>query len=72
MGSKKRPFYRIVVLDSAVRRDGRALDTVGTYNPMTKPMEIKVDKDKVASWIEKGARPSDTVRSLLKKAAEGA
>lgn len=67
MGSKKKPFYRIVAVDSASRRDGRALDYVGYYNPMTEPAEIKIDQDKVASWIERGAQPTDTVRSLLKK-----
>lgn len=68
MGSKKRPFYRIVALDSATRRDGRALEIVGHYNPMTNPAEVKVDKEKVAAWISKGAQPSDTVRALLKEA----
>ncbi len=68
LGSKKRPFYRIVALDSATRRDGRALDYVGYYNPMVDPAEIKVDTDKVKTWLERGAQPSDTVKSLLKKA----
>jgi small subunit ribosomal protein S16 len=67
MGSKKKPFYRIVAVDSASRRDGRALDYVGYYNPMTEPADIKIDQDKVKSWIELGAQPTDTVRSLLKK-----
>ncbi len=67
MGSKKKPFYRIVAVDSATRRDGRALDYVGYYNPMTEPADIKVDQDKVKTWIERGAQPTDTVRSLLKK-----
>lgn len=67
MGSKKKPFYRIVAVDSASRRDGRALDYVGYYNPMTNPADIKIDQDKVKSWIERGAQPTDTVRSLLKK-----
>ncbi|PKN42472.1 MAG: 30S ribosomal protein S16 [Deltaproteobacteria bacterium HGW-Deltaproteobacteria-18] len=67
MGSKKKPFYRIVAVDSASRRDGRALDYVGYYNPMTEPAEIKFDQDKVKNWIELGAQPTDTVRSLLKK-----
>jgi small subunit ribosomal protein S16 len=67
MGSKKKPFYRIVAVDSATRRDGRALDYVGYYNPMTEPADIKVDQDKVRSWMELGAQPTDTVRSLLKK-----
>ena len=68
MGSKKRPFYRIVAVDSATRRDGRALEYVGYYNPMTEPNELKVDMEKVNTWMERGATPSNTVRSLLKKA----
>lgn len=72
MGCKKRPFYRIVALDSATRRDGRALDFVGFYNPMTEPVELKVDMDKVKHWMDQGAKPSNTVKSLLKKAAKAA
>jgi len=68
MGSKKRPFYRIVAMDSKTRRDGRALEYLGYYNPMVDPAEIKVDSDKVRSWIERGAKPTDTVRALLQKA----
>ncbi|SKA64555.1 30S ribosomal protein S16 [Desulfobaculum bizertense] len=68
MGSKKRPFYRIVAIDSATRRDGRPLDFVGYYNPMVNPVELKIDAEKVKYWMEQGAQPSDTVRSLLKKA----
>ncbi|MBI4806072.1 MAG: 30S ribosomal protein S16 [Desulfovibrio sp.] len=68
MGSKKRPFYRIVAMDSATRRDGRALDYVGHYNPMVEPAEITVDAEKVAKWIERGAKPTDTVAALLRKA----
>lgn len=68
MGCKKRPFYRIVAMDSATRRDGRALEYVGHYNPMVNPVELTVDKEKVAAWIAKGAQPSDTVRALLKSA----
>ena len=67
MGSKKCPFYRIVAMDSATRRDGRALEYLGYYNPMVDPVEIKVDSEKVRSWIERGAKPTDTVRALLKK-----
>ena len=67
MGSKKKPFYRIVAVDSASRRDGRVLDYVGYYNPMTEPADIKLDQDKIKSWMERGAQPTDTVRSLLKK-----
>ncbi|EFL50065.1 30S ribosomal protein S16 [Desulfovibrio sp. JY] len=68
MGSKKRPFYRIVAMDSKTRRDGRALEYLGYYNPMVDPAEIKVDSEKVRSWLERGAKPSDTVRALLQKA----
>ncbi|MDQ7832985.1 MAG: 30S ribosomal protein S16 [Desulfovibrionaceae bacterium] len=68
MGSKKRPFYRIVALDSATRRDGRALEYLGYYNPMVDPAELKVDLEKVKQWTDRGAKPSDTVKSLLKKA----
>lgn len=68
LGSKKRPFYRIVAMDSANRRDGRALEYLGYYNPMVDPAEIKVDSEKVRSWLARGAKPSDTVRALLQKA----
>lgn len=68
MGSKKRPFYRLVAMDSATRRDGRALEYLGYYNPMVDPAEIKVDSEKVRVWLERGAKPSDTVRALLRKA----
>jgi small subunit ribosomal protein S16 len=68
MGCKKRPFYRIVAMDSKTRRDGRALEYLGYYNPMVDPAEIKVDGEKVRFWLERGAKPSDTVRALLQKA----
>ena len=67
MGSKKKPFYRVVAVDSQTRRDGRALDYVGYYSPMTNPADIKFDQEKVKMWMERGAQPTDTVRSLLKK-----
>lgn len=69
MGAKKAPFYRIVVADSRFPRDGRCLEEIGYYNPLTDPAEIKVDNEKAAEWIKKGAQPSDTVRALLKKSA---
>lgn len=69
MGSKKKPFYRIVALNSATRRDGRALEYLGYYNPMTSPAEVSLDMDKIKSWMDKGAKPTNTVLSLLKKAA---
>jgi small subunit ribosomal protein S16 len=69
MGSKKRPYYRIVALDSAARRDGRPLDTIGSYNPLTEPAQIVIDKEKLAKWTDRGATPSDTVKTLLRKIA---
>lgn len=68
MGSKRKPFYRIVVADSRMPRDGRFIEEVGYYNPLTNPDEVKLEEDKVFEWLEKGAQPSDTVRSLLSKA----
>ena len=67
MGRKKKPFYRIVVMDSRTRRDGRYLDKIGHYNPVTKPAEVSIDKDKVLEWLKKGAEPSQTVFNLLQK-----
>lgn len=67
MGAKKRPFYRIVVADSRAPRDGRFIEEIGYYNPMTDPIELKVDGEKARKWIANGAQPSDTVRALLKK-----
>ncbi|EFI34005.1 ribosomal protein S16 [Desulfonatronospira thiodismutans ASO3-1] len=69
MGSKKKPFYRLVALDSETRRDGRALEYLGYYNPLQDPPEIKINMDKVKAWMDKGAKPTDTVRSLIKKAS---
>lgn len=68
MGSKRKPFYRIVVADSRMPRDGRFIEEVGYYNPLTNPDEVKLEEDKIFEWLEKGAQPSDTVRSLLSKA----
>ena len=67
MGAKKAPFYRIVVADSRSPRDGRFLEEIGYYNPLTNPAEVKVDADKAKDWIAKGAQPTDTVKALLKK-----
>jgi len=67
MGSKKNPFYRVVVADSRSPRDGRIIEELGYYNPLTK--EIKVDNEKAEDWMKKGAQPTDTVRALLKKNA---
>ena len=68
MGSKKNPFYRIVVADVKAPRDGRFIDEVGYYNPLTEPVELKVDAEKVTKWMKTGAQPTDTVRALIKKA----
>ncbi len=67
MGAKKNPFYRIVVADSRCPRDGRFLEELGYYNPVTDPAEVKVDVEKAKQWIANGAQPTDTVRALLKK-----
>ncbi|MDD4422536.1 MAG: 30S ribosomal protein S16, partial [Eubacteriales bacterium] len=63
----KAPFYRIVVADSRFPRDGRFIEELGYYNPMTNPADIKIDADKAKTWIANGAQPTDTVRALLKK-----
>lgn len=70
MGAKKAPFYRIVVADSRYPRDGRNLEEIGYYNPLTNPAEIKIDVERANYWISVGAQPSDTVRALIKKAGE--
>ncbi|MBQ4641262.1 MAG: 30S ribosomal protein S16 [Oscillospiraceae bacterium] len=68
IGAKKAPFYRIVVADARAPRDGRCIEEIGTYNPLTEPATINVDAQKVQTWIKNGAQPTDTVRGLLKKA----
>ncbi len=65
MGAKKVPFYRIVAADSRAPRDGRDIDTIGTYDPTKKPAIITIDEEKALEWLNKGAVPSETVRSLL-------
>ena len=67
MGAKKAPFYRVVVADSRYPRDGRFIEEIGTYNPLTNPSEIKIDAEKAKKWIANGAQPTDTVKVLLKK-----
>ncbi len=66
-GAKKKPFYRIVVADSDSPRDGKYLENVGTYNSLLDPVEITLKSDRIRYWMDQGAKPSDTVRSLLKK-----
>ena len=68
IGAKKKPFYRIVVADGRAPRDGKFIVEIGYYNPLADPAEIKVDGDKAKKWIDDGARPTETVRSLFKKA----
>ncbi|MEA3320082.1 MULTISPECIES: 30S ribosomal protein S16 [Bacillaceae] len=65
MGSKKSPFYRIVVADSRSPRDGRFIETVGTYNPVMQPAEVKINEELALKWLQDGAKPSDTVRNLF-------
>ena len=67
MGAKQKPFYRIVAADSRSPRDGRFIETVGTYNPVAQPAEIKIDKELVLKWLNNGAQPTDTVASILRK-----
>ncbi len=67
MGAKKAPYYRIVVADSRAKRDGRFIEQVGTYDPTKNPTVITVKEEAILSWLEKGAQPSDTVRSILSK-----
>lgn len=67
VGAKKNPIYRIVVADSRSPRDGRQIEQVGTYNPTTEPVTLKIDEDKAIDWMSKGAKPSDTVRNLFSK-----
>ena len=68
MGAKKAPFYRIVVADARSPRDGRCIEEIGTYNPLTQPATVAVDVEKAQNWIKNGAQPTDTVRGLLKNA----
>ena len=65
LGDKKSPFYRVVVADSRAPRDGKFIDVVGTYNPKTQPAEVKIDVEKVKTWIANGAQHTDTTRALL-------
>ena len=67
IGAKTAPFYRVIVADSRSPRDGRFIDTIGTYNPLTTPVEIKIDAEKAKKWLGNGAQPTETVKALLKK-----
>ena len=68
MGAKKAPYYRIIVADSRSPRDGRCIEEISTYDPLTEPATIAVDAEKAQQWIKNGAQPTDTVKALLKKA----
>ena len=68
MGSKKRPFYRVVVADSRSPRDGRFIENVGTYNPLTEPQTVTLEEESIINWLNNGAQPSDTVRNILSNA----
>ena len=68
-GDKKSPFYRVVVADSKAPRDGKFIEILGTYNPLTNPAEIKIDVEKAKTWIKNGAQPTDTAKNLLVKSS---
>ena len=68
LGAKKAPYYRIVVADSRAPRDGRFIEEIGTYNPLTEPSTVTVDAERAQYWVKNGAQPTDTVKTLLKKA----
>ena len=68
MGAKKAPFYRVIVADSRSPRDGRFIETIGTYNPLTTPAEIKLNEESAIKWLNNGAIPTDTVKNLFSKA----
>ena len=70
LGRKKVPFYRIIVADIEAKRDGKFLDIVGTYDPMKDPAEVKIDSDKLKIWLDRGAKPTNTVKSLITRQAE--
>ncbi|MBE6673716.1 MAG: 30S ribosomal protein S16 [Ruminococcaceae bacterium] len=67
MGAKKAPFYRVIVADERSPRDGKFIDEIGYYNPLTNPAEVKIDAEKAEKWLNNGAQPTETVKSLLKK-----
>lgn len=71
-GAKKRPFYRVIAIDERAKRDGRALEFLGTYNPIAKPAEISLRSERIDAWVAKGARMSDAVRGLVRRQRERA
>ncbi len=70
MGAKKKPFYRIVVTEKRSKRDGRVVESIGYYDPCRNPADIKIDRERVDYWMQRGAQPSETVRSLIKRKAQ--
>ena len=68
MGAKKAPFYRVVVADSRSPRDGKIIEQIGTYDPMTNPSKVVIDKEKLAKWTKNGAKPTESVKALIEKA----
>lgn len=68
MGAKKKPFYRVVVAESTSPRDGRFIEEIGYYNPVSQPAEVKLNEERVMHWLSTGAQPTDTVKSLFRKA----
>ena len=66
IGKKKKPYYRVVVIEKTRPRNGRVVELVGTYDPLKKPAELKLDADRIKHWLDVGAQPSDTVRSFIK------
>jgi small subunit ribosomal protein S16 len=71
MGAKKRPFYRIVVADARSPRDGKCIEELGYYNPLSNPVELKVNASSAVKWLERGAKPSETVKTLLRREGIG-
>lgn len=67
MGAKKKPFYRVIVADSRSPRDGKFIDHIGHYNPVSEPVDVKIDEEKAIKWLNNGAQPTDTVKDLFKK-----
>lgn len=67
MGAKKKPFYRVIVADSRSPRDGKFIDHIGHYNPISDPVDVKIDAEKAIKWLNNGAQPTDTVKDLFKK-----
>ena len=68
MGAKKTPFYRVVVADQRTARDGKSIEEIGTYNPLTNPVELKIDVEAAKKWLDNGAQPTETAKALLKQA----